>query len=69
MRAVGEICCGLSYLKFTLHHSLETAWTVIFRSEVIDRDMPSCWNISHIEEKWQTKKRERKGRKRRLKRE
>jgi len=69
MRAVENICCGLGYLKFTLHHSLRTARTVTFRSEIIDGDTPSCWNISHIEEKWQTKKREKKVRKRRLKRE
>jgi hypothetical protein len=67
LRAVEEICCGLGYLKFTLHHSLGIARTVTFRSEVIDGDTPSCWNISHIEEQWQTKKRERKGSKRRLK--
>jgi len=69
MRAVEETCCGLGYLKFTLHHSLGTARRVTFRSEVIDGDTPSCWDVSHNEEQWQAKKREIKGRKRRLKRE
>jgi len=69
MRAVEEICCGLGYLKFTLHLSLGTARTVTLRSEVINGDKPSCWDISHIEEQWQAKKQGRKCRKRSLKRE
>jgi len=69
VRAVEEVCCGLGYLKFILHRSLGTARTVTFRSEVIDGDTPSCWDISHIDKQWQAKKREIKGRKRRLKRE
>jgi len=60
-----EISAGnllwLGYFKFTLHHPLGTARTVTFRSEVIDGDTPSCWNISHVEEQLQTKKREGKG--------